>query len=134
MYRKNNIFTTEIFPKKHDWLLSAFSVLLLVALGLLSMPSWRLSALLFYFACIGLTDLEKRFGGRPSVPVAAMIVAGTVIVCVSRLVRTGRLGEDSTVMVATAFGLLGVIAIRCATVIHRVLTRRHSTSSTDSHD
>lgn len=132
MDKIRNILTTEIFPKKHDWLLSAFGVLLGIPLGLLAMPYWRMSILMLFLASSNLTHVERRFRGRPFVPMPVIVAAAILTLCFFLLVRTEYIGEDSIVMVATAFAWLGIIAIQCAALVPYLLRTRHSNKCIDS--
>ena len=132
MDKMKDILTTELFPKKHDWLLSAFGVVFLVPFGLSAIPHWRMSVLLFFVASAGLTHVLRRFRGRPFVPMPVIMAAATLTVCFFLLVRTGYIGEGSIVMVATAFGWLGIIAIQCAALVHYLVRTRHSNKCIDS--
>ncbi len=132
MDKIKDILTTEIFPKKHDWLLSAFSFFLGIALGFLAMPYWRMSILMLLVASGNFTHVEKHFRGKRFVSMLVFMAGTIVTLCFFLLVRTGYVGEDSIVMVATAVGWLGIIVIQCATLVYYLVRTRHSKKRIDA--
>jgi len=121
MEKKANIFATELWPKEHDWILSAFGAPVAIAVGLLVIPYWRLSLLALVVASSSLTHVGTHFRGRAFGPRFAVLLLGIITVCFFLLVRTGYIAEDSVVMRGVAFGWLGIIVVQCASVVRSVL-------------
>jgi peptidoglycan biosynthesis protein MviN/MurJ (putative lipid II flippase) len=132
MDRKSNIFATELWPKKHDWILSAFAAPGAIAVGLLAIPYWRLSLIMLVAASGGLTHVDRRFSGRPFVPMFVLDAVVILTLCFFLLVRTGHIAEDSVIMRPTAFGWLGIIVVQCAAVVHSVIRYTCSKKGADS--
>jgi hypothetical protein len=119
---------TEIFPKKHDWMLSAFAYLCAVLLGFLMIPHWRMSCIMFTLAGANFTHVEKRFRERP---LAATLVIPVAIVLTLCCFLTG-VNEESMVFRAIAGAWLVLLAMQLAATLRAVKRNKSSNKALQS--